>query len=89
MVSGYSYLSNDCRNGGNITPLSLFPFLFPSVSPSHLLLQGEKGLVHKLVHIDRPILNIPNICIHLARDIHTSFAPNKETHMYVFKYVCL
>ena len=38
MVSGYSYLSNDCRNGGNLTPLPLFPFLFPFLFPSLSLL---------------------------------------------------
>ena len=47
----------------------------------YMLLQGESGLVHRLVHIEEPILRIPNICIHLAReDVHKAFAPNKETH---------
>ncbi|KAL5509018.1 hypothetical protein EMCRGX_G004299 [Ephydatia muelleri] len=40
----------------------------------------DKGLLHQLVHVDKPILKIPNICIHLARDYHSSFAPNLETH---------
>lgn len=48
--------------------------------------QADTGLVHRLVHIDQPILKIPNICIHLARDIHNSFAPNKENHMYIWYY---
>jgi aspartyl aminopeptidase len=43
--------------------------------------QSNSGLVHRLVHIESPILRIPNICIHLARaDVHNAFAPNKETH---------
>ena len=44
--------------------------------------QDEKQdcLVHRLVHIDSPILRIPNICVHLARTEHNSFAPNKELH---------
>jgi aspartyl aminopeptidase len=46
-----------------------------------VILKGESGLVHRLVHIEEPILRIPNICIHLAReDVHKAFAPNKETH---------
>ncbi len=45
--------------------------------------QGEKGLSHRLVHIDEPLLKIPNICIHLSREMNTSFSFNKETQMYV------
>ena len=48
-----------------------------SVAPT---VQSPEGLVHRLVHIDKPILRVPNICIHLARDMNTSFGPNKETH---------
>ena len=44
--------------------------------------QTEGGLVHRLVHIEEPILKIPNICIHLARqDVHKAFNPNTEEHM--------
>lgn len=78
----------------NVNSLSLFfpllssssPLPFSSMFPlSHYFCfpQAETGLVHRLVHIDQPILKIPNICIHLARDIHNSFAPNKENHMYI------
>jgi aspartyl aminopeptidase len=46
-----------------------------------VILKSGSGLVHRLVHIEEPILRIPNICIHLAReDVHKAFAPNKETH---------
>jgi aspartyl aminopeptidase len=46
-----------------------------------VILKSGSGLVHRLVHIEEPILRIPNICIHLARaDVHNAFAPNKETH---------
>ena len=48
-----------------------------------LLPQGEGGLSHRLVHIDEPILKIPNLCIHLARDMNTSFSFNKETQLYI------
>jgi aspartyl aminopeptidase len=46
-----------------------------------VVLKDDDGLIHRLVHVDAPILRIPNICIHLARaDVHNAFAPNKETH---------
>uniref|UniRef100_A0A1X7T6D9 DNA primase n=1 Tax=Amphimedon queenslandica TaxID=400682 RepID=A0A1X7T6D9_AMPQE len=46
-----------------------------------VVVRSSKGLEHKLVHIKKPILCVPNVCIHLARDDHLKFAPNKENHM--------
>ncbi|KAG2490499.1 hypothetical protein HYH03_011122 [Edaphochlamys debaryana] len=42
---------------------------------------GAAGLKHRLVKIDRPLLRIPMLAIHLQRDIHTAgFKPNLQSN---------
>jgi len=43
----------------------------------------EKGkFISKLVNIEKPILKIPSLAIHLNRDIYTEgFKPNSQTHL--------
>ena len=52
-----------------------------------VLVQGASGLEHRLVHIPTPILKVPNICIHLNREMNKSFGPNPETQMCVWVVV--
>ena len=35
---------------------------------------------YKLVHINKPILCVPNLAVHLTKD-KSSFSPNKETNL--------
>ncbi|ELU07857.1 hypothetical protein CAPTEDRAFT_158105 [Capitella teleta] len=46
-----------------------------------VLVKNGKSIEHRLVDIDRPILRVPNLAIHLNRDLGSKFEFNKEEHL--------
>lgn len=46
-----------------------------------VLVAANGGFESKLVYIDKPILRVPSLAIHLDRGANDGFAPNKETNL--------
>lgn len=47
-----------------------------------VIVKKEKSLTHTLVNVNKPILNIPNLAIHLDRTVNEAgFKPNTENNL--------
>ena len=77
--SSMSLLSVECYGGG------LWHTWFDrdlSIAGSVIVRDSNEGYVQKLVKIDKSILRVPNLCIHLRpADEREVFKINKEEHL--------
>lgn len=46
-----------------------------------LLVRKEDKIVSKLVHINKPVMRVPHLAIHLQREMNDRFGVNKETDL--------
>ncbi|ODQ65074.1 aspartyl aminopeptidase [Nadsonia fulvescens var. elongata DSM 6958] len=77
-VEGYKQVGVECYGGG------IWHSWFDrdlSVAGRLLVNDSNGNIRSKLVRIDKPILRIPTLAIHLDRDVNTKFEFNKETQL--------
>lgn len=53
----------------------------PLAAAGRLIVREDGGLREKIIRIDKPLFIIPNLCIHLHRDINEKCAYNKQTDL--------
>lgn len=75
--TGYLAVATECYGGG------IWHTWFDRdlTIAGRVLLRENDRINSRLIHIKRPILKIPNLAIHLNREVNDKFAPNKENHL--------
>lgn len=53
----------------------------PLALAGRVVVRKDGGFAEKLVRIDKPVFILPNLCIHLNRDVNEKGAYNKQTDM--------
>merc|ERR1712227_1153780 len=82
MLKAANYKEWSERDHWNVKPGDKFFVTRNQSCITALAIRGKDGKVsHHLVHINKPILRVPNLCIHLNRSVNDGFAPNTETEI--------
>ena len=75
---GYNMVKSECYGGG----IWATWFDRDLKLAGKVIVRGENSmLTSRLAHIDRPILHIPTLAIHLDRSVNEAFKFNKEEHL--------
>uniref|UniRef100_H2XLC1 Aspartyl aminopeptidase n=1 Tax=Ciona intestinalis TaxID=7719 RepID=H2XLC1_CIOIN len=75
---GYQQVATECYGGGNWNSW----FDRDLKIAGRVLVAGENGkMTSELVHVNRPVIRVPHLAIHLQREMNEKFSINKETHL--------
>ncbi|XP_027729689.1 aspartyl aminopeptidase isoform X5 [Vombatus ursinus] len=67
--------------GGQYSPGNGFSLIGAHTDSPSLRNPTSDQIEQRLVHVEKPILRIPHLAIHLHRTVNESFGPNTETHL--------